>query len=182
VANIQNAILEILAKETNPAKLPRLLPEIIKMIDERLVALKKREVPPEHLVIRLTLSRELDNYSVLSAPVIAARQLEAQGKKLGRGQTIRFIHTAKAPAVRAWDLPTEFDPCEIDVPKYRELTVFAAYEVLQPLGITERILRDWILNKASYVRPKDLTNSSKRSAKQIVPLLADISDLHLDII
>ena len=182
VANIQNAILEILAKETNPAKLPRLLPEIIKMIDERLVALKKREVPPEHLVIRLTLSRELNNYSVLSAPVIAARQLEAQGKKLGRGQTIRFIHTAKAPAVRAWDLPTEFDPCEIDVPKYRELTVLAAYEVLQPLGITERILRDWILNKASYVRPKDLTNSSKRSAKQEVPLLADLPDLHLEVI
>lgn len=182
VANIQNDILEILAKETNPAKLPRLLPEIIKMIDERLASLKNREVPPEHLVIRLTLSRELDNYSVLSAPVIAARQLEVHGKKLGRGQTIRFIHTAKAPCVRAWDLPTEIDPRDIDIFKYRELTVLAAYEVLQPLGVTERVLRDWIVNKASYVMPKDLKNPSKRFAKQEVPLLADLPDLHLDVV
>ena len=182
VASLQSTILEILAKETNPAKLPRLLPEILEMIDERLVSLKKREVPPEHLVIRLTLSRDLNKYSVLSAPVVAARQLEVHGKKLGRGQTIRFIHTAKAPCVRAWDLPTEFDPREIAVPKYRELAVLAAYEVLQPLGVTERVLRDWIVNKASYVMPKDLTNSSKRSAKQEVPLLADLPDLHLDVV
>ena len=182
VANIQKEVLEILAKEIDPKKLANLLPEILEMVQENLSTLKKREVPLEQLVVTQTLSRELSKYSVLSSPVVAARQLELQGKTLRRGQTIRFIHTAKGPGAHAWDLPTELDPRGIDVLQYRELAFRAVYEVLQPLGITERVLKDWILNKASYVMPKDLTNPSQQFAKQEVPLFGDLPFLHLDVV
>jgi hypothetical protein len=95
---------------------------------------------------------------------------------------VRFIHTARAPGAYAWDLPKELDPREIDVHKYRELAFRGVFEVLQPLGITERVLRDWILHKASYVLPNDLTNPSQQFAKQEAPIFADLPFLRLDVV
>ena len=182
VANIQMNVLEILAKEADPAKLPNLFPEILEMVDEGLVSLKKREVPLELLVVSQTLSRDLSKYSVLSPLSTAARQLQVQGKTMRRGQRIRFIYTARGPGVHAWDLPTELGPRGIDVLRYRELAFRATYEVLQPLGITERVLKGWIFHKAGYVMPENLTNPTQQLAKQEVPIFADLPFLHLDVI
>ena len=182
VANIQRSVLEILAKETDPAKLPNLLPEILEMVQERLSTLKNREVPLAQLVVRQTTNRELKTYSVNSPPVVALRQLQVQGIIRRRGQTIRFIHTARGPGVHAWDLPNELDPRGIDVIQYRELVFRAVYEVLQPLGITERVLKDWIFHKAGYVMPENLINSPQKLARQEVPLFADLPYLHLDVV
>jgi DNA polymerase-2 len=182
VANIQRSVLEILAKETDPAKLPNLFPEILEIVDRGLVSLKKREVPLEQLVVSQTLSRDLSKYSVLSPLSTAARQLELQGKTVRRGQRIQYIYTARGPGVHAWDLPTELDPHGIDVLKYRELAFRAVYEILQPLGVTERVLKDWIFHKAGYVIPENLTNPIQQLAKQEVPLFADLPYLHLDVV
>jgi len=182
VANIQRGVLEILAKEADPARLPSRLPEILKMVDDELVTLKKREVPLEQLVVSQTLSRDLSNYSVLSFLSTAARQLELQGKEVRRGKRIRFIYTARGPVVHAWDLPAELDPRGIDVLKYRELAFRAVFEVLQPLGVTERVLKDWIFHKPGYVMPEELTNPSQQFAKQEVPIFGDLPYLHLDVV
>lgn len=182
VAKMQKNVLEILAKETDPTKLPNRLPEILAVVAEQLDSLKKREVPLEQLVVTQTLSRELDKYSVLSPLFCAARQLEVQRKAVRRGQVIRFIYIARGPGVHAWDLPNELDPRAIDVLQYRELAFRAVFEVLQPMGITERVLRDWILNKASYIIPEDLTNPSQQFTKQEVPIFADLPVLHLEVV
>ena len=65
--------------------------------------------------------------------------------------------------------------------KYRELLIRAVYEVLQPLGVTENVLRGWILNKAGYVMPEDLAIPSHQFEKQEVPLFADLPFLHLNV-
>jgi len=182
VANLQNDVLEVLAKETDPSNLPKRLPEILEMVESQLSTLKKREVPLEQLVITQTLSRELDKYSVLSPLFCAARQLESQGQTVRRGQRVPFVYTARGPGVHAWNLSTELDPKGIDVLKYKELAFRAVYEVLQPLGITEHVLRGWILNKASYVMPEDLINPSQQLAKQEVPIFADLPFLHMDVV
>ena len=181
-SNIQRSVLEILSKEPDPAKLPALLPEIIEMVKEMFDTLKKREVPLEQLVITQTLSRELSNYSVLTPLALAARQLQGQGKVMKRGQQVRYIHVARTPGVYAWDLPNEPGLQTINVYQYRELAFRAVYEVLQPLGIRERVLRDWLVNKASYVPPEELTNPQQQFAKQVVPIFADLTDLHLDVV
>jgi DNA polymerase elongation subunit (family B) len=182
VANVQTAVLGILAKENDPAKLPYLLPEILEKVQGQLDSLKKREIPLEQLVVTLGLSRELNEYSVLTSLATAARQLQLDGKTVRRGQKVRFVYTARAPGAYAWDLPKELDPREIDVSKYRELAFRAVFEVLQPLGVTERVLRDWILNRASYVLPHDLVNPSQQFARQEVPIFADLPYLHLDVV
>jgi DNA polymerase-2 len=181
-ANMQRNVLEILLKEPDPAKLTTLLPEIIEIVKEQFYSLKKGNIPFEQLVVTQTLSRELSNYSVLTPLALAARQLEIQGKVVKRGQQVRFIYTARSPGVHAWDLPVELDPCAIDIFQYKELAFRAIYEVLQPLGITERVLRDWLLKRASYVLPIDLVDSSSRSIKQEAPIFADLSYVHLDVV
>jgi hypothetical protein len=68
--------LEILAKETDASNLPRLLPEILEMVDKQLVSLKNRKIALEQLIVSQILRRDLSKYSAMSALFSAARQLE----------------------------------------------------------------------------------------------------------
>ena len=179
VANIQRRIVDILAKEINPAKLADLLPEILAFTQDQLTILKNRNVPLEELIVSQTLSRELDGYSVLSSLAIAAHQLQIQGKTLKMGQRIRFIYTGPGPGVHAWDLPASLDPHAIDVTRYKELVLRAVHEVLQPLGVTEKILRDWLFSKAGYITQPGLLISND-STRLAMPLFNDLKYLHID--
>jgi len=179
VANIQRGIVDILAKETNMAKLSDLLPEILAFVQNHLTTLKNRNIPLEELIVSQTLSRELDRYSVLSSLAIAAHQLQIQGKTLKMGQRIRFIYTGPAPGVYAWDLPIAPDPRAVDVLRYKELILRAVHELLQPLGVTEKILRDWLFSKAGYITPPGLL-SSNDSTRLAIPLFNDVKYLYVD--
>jgi len=180
VANIQMRVLNILAKETDPAKLTDLLPEVLETIQEQFNTLKNREVPLEELVVRQTLSREVNEYTHSATTAIAARQLQAHGKSIKRGQSICFIYVAPGPGVRAWDLPIPPDPKSIDVPRYKELVLRAVYEVLQPLGVTERTLRDWLFSGAGYLAQPGVLPSSKLPNGVDLPLLANLDYLRVD--
>ncbi len=153
VAGIQMEILNILAKETDPGKLPGRLPEILEMIREKLASLKEGKVPPRQLVVTQTLSRELNEYSYFSPAAIAAKQLQSRGKTIKMGQRVQFIYIAPGPGVRAWDLPVPLDARSIDAAQYKKLVLRAAQEVLQPLGVTEKLLQTWLSSPASYVPP-----------------------------
>lgn len=168
VSNIQIEILNILAREPDPAKLVNLFPEILATIQEGLVALKARQVPLTELVVTQTLSRELNEYSYFSHAATAAKQLEAMGKKLRMGQRVRYLHIAAGPGARAWDLADELDPRIVDLPRYRELLLRAVHEVLQPLGVTEDVLRAWLFSRAGYFAPPGLITSR-----------SDLSSIHL---
>ncbi|HEX8990400.1 MAG TPA: DNA polymerase domain-containing protein, partial [Anaerolineales bacterium] len=164
VANVQMEILNLLARETDPEKLFGRLPEVLEMIREKLTALKEGKVPLRQLVLTQTLSRELDDYSHFSPAAIAARQLQSRGKTLKMGQRVQFIHIRAAPGVRAWDLPIPLDPREVDAAQYRKLTLRAAQEVLQPLGVTEGLLKDWLFSPASYASPAQVRSSEELSS------------------
>ena len=119
------------------------------MVRERLFKLSHQEVPLNELIVTQTLSRELEQYRVPSPAARAALQLQAVGKMMKMGQRIQFLYTKTEDGVHAWDLPDEFNPALIDVPRYKELLFRAVHEVLQPMGIPENILRDWISNRAA---------------------------------
>jgi DNA polymerase II len=179
IANMQMDVLRILSQEPDLAKLNALLPIVLDMVRDRLAALKKREIPPEELVVTRTLSRELESYSVLTPLSAAARQLQVGGRIVNRGQRIRFIYISPSPGVRAWDLPNPLDPRIIDVIKYRELTLHAVQEALQQLGVTEAILKDWLYNNAAYLMPPGLLGEFDPD-RLALPLLANIEHLRLD--
>lgn len=177
VAKIQKEVIQILAKEDNVDKLINLLPEIIDFVQSQLTLLKQGQVPLEELIVSQTLSRELKGYSVMSPLATAAQQLKNHGKNIRMGQQIRFIYTATSPNVHAWNLPTLPPQNTIDILRYKELVLRATHEILEPLGVKENILRDWMFNQASYVTPYNLTNLPKQLVKQEMPLFADITYL-----
>lgn len=183
VADTQRGVLEILAKETtrvtDGAKLVDLLPEVLAFVQERFNLLKDRAMPLDELLIAQTLSRELDGYSVLSPLAGAARQLQAQGRTVKMGQRIRFIYMGPGPGVHAWDLPLSIDPRLVDIPRYKELTFRAIYEILQPLGVTEKTLRNWLFSKAGYITQPGLLGSTD-STRLELPLFNTLKYVRLD--
>ncbi len=178
IANMQLDILKILSKETNIGKLSSLLPEVLAMAQERLDTLKKGAVPLEELIVTQTLSRELNNYSVLSPLAVAAKQLDANGKALKMGQRVRYVYIRPGPGVHAWDLPSRPDAHIIDFFRYRELMLRAVYEVLGPMGATEKVLRDWLFSKAGYVTQPGFIPSNPERIE--MPLFIDLKYLHVD--
>jgi hypothetical protein len=76
--------------------------------------------------------------------VRAARQLHAAGKPARIADHVRYIYVRGEGRVRAWDLPDPPDPKTIDLPRYGALLLRAAHMILQMLGVTEGMLRDWV--------------------------------------
>lgn len=125
------------------------------------------------------LSRELDEYTHSSPAAIVGRQLKTCGKTLERGQQARFIYIGPGPGIHAWDLPRGPDPKIIDVPRYRELVLRAVCQVLQPLHVTEKIMRDWLLGKAGYIAPPGRLDSSDPT-RLALPLFAGVDRLRVN--
>jgi DNA polymerase-2 len=168
ISTLQMEILNILAREPDPAKLVNLFPEILAAIQESLAALRAGQIPLEELVVAQTLSRELTEYSYFSHAATAAKQLETLGKTLRMGQRVRYVHIAAGPGARAWDLADGLDPRAVDMPRYRELLLRAMHEVMQPLGVSEATLRAWLFSRAGYVAPPGVIHS-----------LEDLDQIHL---
>ena len=179
VANTQICVLNILSKERDPEKLPEYLPEVLRLLQENLSALKEGIVPLEELVVIQRLSREPEKFSVLSPSAIVSKQLQSHGKRVTRGQRIRFIYTAPAPGVWAWDLPTLPNPKAVDRVKYRELLIRAVHEILQPLGVTEVILKHWLIGEAGYLAPPGLLKTINPT-RLALPLLAELKYLPVE--
>lgn len=91
------------------------------------------------------------------------------------GQRIQFVYTRTKQRVHAWDLPESIDPTWIDTARYKELLFRAVYEIIQPLGVTERVLRNWMFSQASYLLPPGLLH-----ARMEIPLFANLKHLRVE--
>jgi DNA polymerase-2 len=177
VAEAQYQILQILAREKDPGQLPTLFPDVLNMLQERLSALHDRRVPIEELLIAQTLSREPGEYRVPSPAARAADQLQTGGRHVRMGQRTQFVYTRTEEGVRAWDAPGLLSPDSIDMTRYKELLFRAAHEVLQPLGVTESVLRNWMFSKASYLVPPGLLHHRLE-----MPLFASLKSVRIDMV
>jgi DNA polymerase-2 len=177
VAGTQLRVLQILGKEKDPSQLTNRLPEVLSMVQERVSALSDRKIPLNDLLITQILSRELNEYRVSSPVARAAHQLQSIGRNVRMGQRIQFIYTRTKQGVCAWDLPEPFNPALIDIPRYKELLFRAVHEVLQPLGATENVLRNWMYSQASYLVPPGLLHN-----RLDLPLFANLKHVRVDIL
>jgi DNA polymerase-2 len=177
VAETQLQILQILAKEKDPSQLTDRLPEVLSMVQGRVSALSDQKISLADWLITQTLSREINEYRIPSPVARAARQLQAIGRNVRMGQRIQFIYTRTKQGVCAWDLPEPFNPALIDIPRYKDLLFRAVYEVLQPLGATESVLRNWIFSRASYLLPPGLLHS-----RLDLPLFANLKHVRMDVL
>jgi hypothetical protein len=82
--------------------------------------------------------------------------------------------------VWAWDSLGPPSPKSVDRLRYRELLIRAVQEVLQPMGITETILKNWIIGGAGYLAPPGFLKTTDQT-RLALPLLADVEYLRLDV-
>jgi len=175
IRSVQLEILQILGKEKDSSQLVKLLPEVLNVVYEKLDILSNRKVPVEELLVTQTLSRELFEYRVLSPAARAASQLQTIEKHIRMGQRIQFVYVKTKQGVRAWDLPRPFNPAWIDTVKYKELLFRAVYEVVQPLGVTQSVLRDWMFAKGNYLLPPGVLHH-----RLDMPLFAGLKRIRID--
>jgi DNA polymerase-2 len=135
IKELQQQMLNILAKAPDAEQARDLLPEVQALVRRRLADLKRGFVPPEKLIVRQTLSRELEAYRSPSPTALAARQLAEYDKNLRPGQVVRFVYTLGKPGVRAWDIPGEMDIRTIDVARYSTLLERAVETIFQPFKV-----------------------------------------------
>jgi DNA polymerase-2 len=152
VAQVQLKILRRMAAILPGRPLQSCLPTVLQMLSKSLSDLQEGRIPPAQLIVSQTLSKKTAEYRVLSPAARAAIQLEQAGKERRPGQRIKFIYTYGKPGVYAWDLPQPIDPRTIDVSRYMDLMIRAASAVLQPLGIEENELRNWLLGYGYQTR------------------------------
>jgi DNA polymerase II len=176
VAEAQLQVLQILSKQKDPGQLASLFPEVLKKVYEKISALSNQKVPIKELLVTQTLSRELIEYKVPSPAARAARQLETTGKTIRMGQRVQFIYTRTKQGVRAWDLPELLNLGLIDTAKYKELLFRAVYELLQPLGVTRSVLRNWMFSQANYLLPPGLLHHRLE-----MPLFAGLKRVQVNI-
>lgn len=148
IAQAQLAALEQIGRLGEDRPLERCLPDVVKGFQQQLACLRAGKIPLEQLVVTQRLSRTLDEYRVPSPAARAAMQLEAEGKELKPGQRVQFLYTLGEPGVWAWDLPGSPPEQCVDVARYAELLMRAAVTVLQPLGLGEEEIRDWLQGNA----------------------------------
>ncbi|MGB9639529.1 MAG: DNA polymerase domain-containing protein [Anaerolineales bacterium] len=144
IAEMQEEVLKIMAKAADAAALQRSLPLILIMLRRRVSDLRRQRVALEKLIVSQKLSRTLEEYRDPSPAARAAAQLQAIGKTLRPGQCVRFIYVYGEEGVHAWDLPRAPSLHAVNVPRYIELLVRSMVTLLQPLGIEERWLRDFV--------------------------------------
>jgi DNA polymerase-2 len=132
IKELQQQMLNILAKAPDAEHARDQLPEVQALVRRRLTGLKRGRVPPEKLIVRQTLSRELEAYRSPSPTALAAQQLAEYDKDLRPGQVVRFVYTLGKPGVRAWDIPGELDGRTIDIARYSTLLERATETIFQP--------------------------------------------------
>ena len=181
ISRTQMDALNIFARESNPDKLSDLLPEVIALMRERVRALKNREIALKELVVTQTLSKEPHEYSVLSASAIVVRQMQALGRTMKMGQHVRFIYTGPGPGVFAWDSPAQLDPRHVDVPRYKELFLRAMSEVVQPLGVTEALLKEWLFHREAVITMEDVHSLAAGQTRMEMPLFGKMPRLPAEV-
>jgi DNA polymerase II len=145
IADTQMKMLEYLAQAPAAEDLPEYIPGTLRIIHQALADLRGGRIPLEYLLTSHRLSKVIEAYQVSTAAARAVVQLQAAGKSLQPGQSVRFLYTRGHPGVFAWDRPGQPDPKTIDLQRYQELLLRAASAVLQPLGIEEKALNDRVL-------------------------------------
>ncbi|HSF83285.1 MAG TPA: DNA polymerase domain-containing protein [Anaerolineales bacterium] len=150
IARLQLALLEHLAQAASVEELPALLPGALRTLRRAQAELRRGRVPLDELLVSQKLSKELADYSVPSPSARAAMQLCEAGKTVKQGQRVRFLYTLGEPGVHAWDLPQPPSAAAVDVRRYLDLLRRAALTVLEPLGVGEDQLRDWLASNAAY--------------------------------
>lgn len=155
IADVQMAAIRLMAAKQDLVELRKLIPELVEFFRLHYKKIAGEEVSLEKLVISQTLSRDIEDFKVISPASAAARQLEKEGKVIRAGQNVEFIRVQDVPHSLSWHLVREDQKPNLDTGWYCEQLLRAADEILSPLGVPKDVLSAWFTDQGVYWRPED---------------------------
>ncbi len=176
VAGAQMRMLEALARAPAVEEVYDRLPEALAILHAAWRELQAGRVPLDELIVSQRLSREVDEYQARSPAARAAVQLNRAGKVVKPGQKVRFLLTCGEPGVQAWDLEASPERGSLNLPQYRVLLQRAASTILQPFGMVDADLKEWILHGRQPTRQLPLAGLAKRTRRMFPPPRPDPSE------
>ncbi|KAA3644141.1 MAG: hypothetical protein DWQ07_18700 [Chloroflexi bacterium] len=150
IAAMQQSLIDQLGMVATSREMEKFLPELFVNIRKQWLQLRLRQVPIEDLTMTQKLRKPIEAYKLPSPAARAAMQLATIGKIVHPGQAVSFVHTTTPKRVHASFLPYPIDSGSLDIDKYAKLFLRAAHIVLEPLGVDEATLKNWLLANADY--------------------------------
>lgn len=139
VANMQLEMVETLGEARTEEEFRALFPKVFDILKNYVKSIKNASV--EDLMIVRTISKL--NYVNDIAQKLIIGQMKNEGYRIQEGMTIAYVIrdiTNNNPSKR-YAAVDSFNG-KIDIQKYRELMIRAAFSILQPFGVTEEQLNE----------------------------------------
>jgi DNA polymerase elongation subunit (family B) len=137
IREVQWEMLAIVSKAKTLQDRAKLLEEAESVLRKRIREIDQGEVDPKKLLMKRTLTKEIDDYRVETRTAVAARQLREAGVRVHPGERVSYVIKGaraknKSARVRAEKAGTER---RYDVVEYRRLLRVAADEVMFCAGL-----------------------------------------------
>jgi DNA polymerase I len=125
--------VQILSRVQSPDDFEKARDEIRRMVREKYLALKNREVPLEELAFNVMLGKALDKYEETEPQHVKAAKLlqKHRSQQIRAGDIISFVKTMSPPGVKPVELAK---PEDIDNTKYFEYLESTFDQILDALG------------------------------------------------
>ena len=151
IKDTQLEMLAILSQARGIDGFRAAVPQVVALAQEKLRALRAGEIATRDLVVTQRLSRQPEDYRVLTPAARVARQLIEAGVELSPGEMLRFVYVAGPEKVRVWEGDARDRP--LDVGAYVELLTRAVESLLAPVGVDRPTLEMWLLGDCGYWGP-----------------------------
>ena len=140
VNDAQNAMLKELGKARNASEFIGRIPGAISVLQSYAQRLREGKVPLQDLVLTKAVTRQIDEYTVMTNSVAALKQMKSRGYSVEPGEYIRFLVTDGQSRIFEKKVKVaEFleGGEEPDVSEYLRLLCRAGETLLLPFGHTE---------------------------------------------
>ena len=133
----QEEILMAILKEGDVKKAEKIISKVLKKI-------QSGDIETKDLIIHTQITKNLDDYKQIGPHVIAAREIEAHGIKVGKGTIVQYIISKGKGSISQRAVPYEYsEGVEYDKEYYIENQLIPAVSrMMEPLGYDKNRLRE----------------------------------------
>lgn len=133
----QEEILMAILKEGDVKKAEKIISKVLRKI-------KSGDIATKDLIIHTQITKNLDDYKQIGPHVIAAREIEAHGIKVGKGTIVQYIISKGKGSISQRAVPYEYsEGVDYDKEYYIENQLIPAVSrMMEPLGYDKNRLRE----------------------------------------
>ena len=133
----QEDILMAILEEGNVKKAEKIISKVLKQI-------KSGNLDMKELVIHTQITKNLDDYKQVGPHVIAAREIESHGIKVGKGTIVQYIIAKGKGSISQRAVPYEYsEGIEYDKDYYINNQIIPAIgRIMEPFGYSKKDLQD----------------------------------------